>query len=208
MKAKCAGSANAEAYARSNMSDDSWNSYNAPQVGDKNMKASFGSYDSYQDLQARYNGYTDADAYLQSDTAKQHISELTDASRSWTENQLLYAIQDSIINPSSDSGDNISKAPNIIGQSITINAAKGSVGLDSDTVEVINLAGISDRVDDLKKLVNASASTVKWDKAAGIATITPKNPLGMQLTSANGKLSVNATENDYITTRKDATDNP
>lgn len=208
LKAKCAGSADAEAYARSNMSNDSWNSYNAPQVGDKNMKATFGSYDSYQDLQARYHDYTDADAYLQSDTAKQHISELTDASRSWTENQLLYAIQDSIINPSSDSGDNISKAPNLIGQSITINAAKGSVGLDSDTVTEIELAGISDRVDDLKKLVNASASTVKWDKATGKATITPKNPLGMQLTSANGKLSVNAKENVYITNRKDATDNP
>lgn len=208
LKAKCAGSANAEVYARSKMSDDSWNSYNAPQVGDKNMKATFGSYDSYQDLQARYSGYTDADAYLQSATAKQHISELSDESRSWTENQLLYAIQDSIINPSAGSGDNISKAPNLIGQSITINAAKGSVGLDSDTVEKITLAGISDRVDDLKKLVNASASTVKWDTKAGIATITPKNPLGMQLTSANGKLSVNATENVYITNRKDATDNP
>ena len=208
LKDKCEGSANAEVYARSKMSDDSWNSYNAPQVGDKDMKATFGSYDSYQDLQARYKGYANADAYLQSDTAQNHISELTDASRSWTENQLLYAIQDSIINPSSDSGDNISKAPNLIGQSITINAAKGSVGLDSDTVDVIELAGISNRVDDLKKLVNASASTVKWDKDAGIATITPKNPLGMQLTSANGKLSVNATENVYITNRKDATDNP
>ena len=208
LKAKCAGSANAEAYAESNMSNESWNSYNAPQAGGKDMKATFGSYDSYQDLQARYNGYADAEAYLQSDTAKQHISELTDPSRSWTENQLLYAIQDSIINPSSGSGDNISKAPNLIGQSITINAAKGSVGLDSDTVTEIQLAGISDRVDDLKKLVNASASTVKWDKAAGKATITPKNPLGMQLTSANGKLSVNAKENVYITNRKDATDNP
>ena len=208
LKDKCEGSANAEVYARSKMSNDSWNSYNAPQVGDKNMKATFGSYDSYQDLQARYSGYADADAYLQSGTAKQHISELTDASRSWTENQLLYAIQDSIINPSSDSGDNISKAPNLIGQSITINAAKGSVGLDSDIVDVIKLKGISERVADLKKLVNASASTVKWDKDAGIATITPKNPLGMQLTSANGKLSVNATENVYITNRKDATDNP
>ena len=208
LKAKCAGSANAEAYAESKMSPESWNTYNAPKIGDKNMKATFGSYDSYQDLQARYSGYADADAYLQSGTAKQHISELTDASRSWTENQLLYAIQDSIINPSSDSGDNISKAPNLIGQSITINAAKGSVGLDSDTVTKIELKGISDRVDDLKKLVNASASTVKWDKNAGIATITPKNPLGMQLTSANGKLSVNATENVYITNRKDATDNP
>ena len=207
LKDKCEGSANAEVYARSKMSTDSWNSYNAPQAGGKDMKATFGSYDSYQDLQARYNGYTNADAYLQSDTAQKHISELTDASRSWTENQLLYAIQDSIINPSSDSGDNISKAPNLIGQSITINA-KGSVGLDSDTVTKIDLAGISDRVDDLKKLVNASASTVKWDKNAGIATITPKNPLGMQLTSANGKLSVNATENVYITNRKDATDNP
>ena len=208
LKAKCAGSANAEAYAESKMSPESWNTYNAPKIGDKNMKATFGSYDSYQDLQARYSGYADADAYLQSGTAKQHISELTDASRSWTENQLLYAIQDSIINPSSDSGDNISKAPNLIGQSITINAAKGSVGLDSDTVTKIELKGISDRVDDLKKLVNASASTVKWDKNAGIATITPKNPLGMQLTSANGKLSVNATENVYITNRKDVTDNP
>ena len=208
LKAKCAGSANAEVYARSKMSTESWNTYNAPKIGDKDMKAIFGSYDSYQDLQARYNGYTNADAYLQSDTAQKHISELTDASRSWTENQLLYAIQDSIINPSSDSGDNISKAPNLIGQSITINAAKGSVGLDSDTVTKIELKGISDRVDDLKKLVNASASTVKWDKNAGIATITPKNPLGMQLTSANGKLSVNATENVYITNRKDATDNP
>lgn len=210
LKAKCASSANAEAYARSNMSDDSWNSYNAPQVGDKNMKATFGSYDSYQDLQARYSGFADADAYLQSDTAQKHISELTDASRSWTENQLLYAIQDSIINPSSDSGDNISKAPNLIGQSITINAANGSVGLDSDTVTKIELAGISEskNIDKLKMLVNASASTVKWDKDAGIATITPKNPLGMQLTSANGKLSVNATKNVYITNRKDATDNP
>ena len=208
LKAKCEGSANAEAYARSNMSIESWNSYNAPKIDGKNMKATFGSYDSYQDLQARYNDYANADAYLQSDTAQKHISELTDASRSWTENQLLYAIQDSIINPSSDSGDNISKAPNLIGQSITINAAKGSVGLDSDTVTKIELKGISDRVDDLKKLVNASASTVKWDKNAGIATITPKNPLGMQLTSANGKLSVNATENVYITNRKDATDNP
>ena len=208
LKDKCEGSANAEVYARSKMSTESWNTYNAPKIGDKDMKATFGSYDSYQDLQARYNGYTNADAYLQSDTAQKHISELTDASRSWTENQLLYAIQDSIINPSSDSGDNISKPPNIIGQSITINAAKGSVGLDSDTVTEIDLAGISDRVDDLKKLVNASASTVKWDKVAGKATITPKNPLGMQLTSANGKLSVNATENVYITNRKDATDNP
>ena len=208
LKDKCEGSANAEVYARSKMSTESWNTYNAPQAGGKDMKATFGSYDSYQDLQARYSGYADADAYLKSDTAQKHISELTDASRSWTENQLLYAIQDSIINPSSDSGDNISKAPNLIGQSITINAAKGSVGLDSDTVTEIELAGISDRVDDLKKLVNASASTVKWDKAAGKATITPKNPLGMQLTSANGKLSVNATENVYITNRKDATDNP
>ena len=208
LKDKCEGSTNAEVYARSKMSTESWNTYNAPKIGDKDMKATFGSYDSYQDLQARYNGYTNADAYLQSDTAQKHISELTDASRSWTENQLLYAIQDSIINPSSDSGDNISKAPNLIGQSITINAAKGSVGLDSDTVTKIELKGISDRVDDLKKLVNASASTVKWDKNAGIATITPKNPLGMQLTSANGKLSVNATENVYITNRKDATDNP
>ena len=208
LKDKCEGSANAEVYARSKMSTESWNTYNAPKIGDKDMKATFGSYDSYQDLQARYSGYADADAYLQSGTAKQHISELTDASRSWTENQLLYAIQDSIINPSSDSGDNISKAPNLIGQSITINAAKGSVGLDSDTVTKIELKGISDRVDDLKKLVNASASTVKWDKNAGIATITPKNPLGMQLASANGKISVNATENVYITNRKDATDNP
>ena len=104
MKVKCEGSANAEAYAKSNMSTESWNSYNAPQAGGKDMKATFGSYDSYQDLQARYNGYADAGAYLQSGTAQQHISELTDASRSWTENQLLYAIQDSIINPSSDSG--------------------------------------------------------------------------------------------------------
>ena len=208
LKDKCEGSVNAEVYARSKMSTESWNTYNAPKIGDKDMKATFGSYDSYQDLQARYSGYADADAYLQSGTAKQHISELTDASRSWTENQLLYAIQDSIINPSSDSGDNISKAPNLIGQSITINAAKGSVGLDSDTVTKIELKGISDRVDDLKKLVNASASTVKWDKNAGIATITPKNPLGMQLASANGKISVNATENVYITNRKDATDNP
>ena len=208
LKDKCEGSANAEVYARSKMSTESWNTYNAPQAGGKDMKATFGSYDSYQDLQARYSGYADADAYLKSDTAQKHISELTDASRSWTENQLLYAIQDSIINSSSDSGDNISKAPNLIGQSITINAAKGSVGLDSDIVDVIKLKGISERVADLKKLVNASASTVKWDKDAGIATITPKNPLGMQLTSANGKLSVNATENVYITNRKDATDNP
>lgn len=193
--------ANADAYAEAKMGD-SWNDYNAPN------KSTFSSYQTYTELKQEYGDYASADAYLASDKAQNHMNDLQKSSAEWTENELLYAIQDSIINPRPDSGDTVVKNPNLVGSNITITA--NNVGEDSENRKVIELAGISNRVDDLKELVNASASTVKWGVEVDgkkVAIIEPKNPLGVQLTDKNGKLTVRANKNVYISNRKEDTAN-
>lgn len=197
---------NIDAYATAKMGA-SWDDYNAPTVEGKDMKSTFGSYQTYTTLKSEYGSYATAEAYLASDKAQGHINELQKSGAEWTENQLLYAIQDSIINPSPDAGDTVVKNPNLMGRNITVTAK--NVGQDSDEVTVIDLAGISERVDDLKQLVNASASTVEWSEVDGkkVAIITPKNPLGMQLTDKNGKITVKAQNNVFISGRKDESTN-
>lgn len=197
---------NIDAYAKAKMGD-SWDDYNAPTVEGKDMKSTFGSYQTYTTLKSEYGSYATAEAYLASDKAQGHINGLQKSGAEWTENQLLYAIQDSIINPKASSGDTVVKNPNLMGRNITVTAKNGSVGQDSDKVIEIDLKGISERVEDLKQLVNASASTVKWDSKNGKATITPKNPLGMQLTDKNGKITVKAHNNVFISGRKDESTN-
>lgn len=124
-----------------------------------------------------------------------------DGGAGWDEKQLLYAIQDSIINPDSSATDNVVKDPNLKGKDITLDV-KGSVGLNSDKDVVIDLNGLYDvdRLDDLKALTSADASSVTWDEKNKQAVINQKYPLGVQLASG-GKLNVTAQDNVYLSGR-------
>ena len=114
----------------------------------------------------------------------------------WDEKALLYTIEDSIINPGSDTLPSTStKAPNVKGNNITINV-KNNAGLDSDTVTKINskeFGNEGDGLANLKTVAKADVSTVtvkKNDDGSLDFTIKEKLPIGVQTNTAEGKLTI------------------
>ena len=157
-------------------------------------------YAAYEKLAKTYGNYESADAYLAGDAARTHIDELRKEGAGWSEDQLLYAISDAVINQESGATDTIVKDPNLKGHNITLNVNK-DVGRNSDETTKIQLAGLGSRVEDLKQLANANAGSVTWNEAEGVAIINEKTPLGVQLTGTGGSLNVQAGGNVYLAGR-------
>ena len=156
---------------------------------------------NYQTLKDRYGDYTSADDYLaESDTAKNHLADLQKAGAGWTENELLYAISDAIVNKQQGSTDTELKQANISGQNITLYAK--NIGSDKAAEDVL-VKGITtdERLDDLKKVVNANVSDVgytKNDKGENVFRIYGKVPVGIE---AKGELNIQSDGNIYVAGR-------
>lgn len=156
---------------------------------------------NYQVLKDRYGAYASADDYLaKSDTAKNHLAELQKAGAGWTENELLYAISDAIVNKAQGSTDTELKEANISGQNITLHAK--NIGSDKAAEDVLVKDITTDeRLDDLKKVVNANVSDVgytKNDKGENVFRIYGKVPVGIE---ARGELNVQSDGNIYVAGR-------
>lgn len=156
---------------------------------------------NYQTLKDRYGDYTSADDYLaKSDTAKSHLANLQKAGAGWTENELLYAISDAIVNKAQGSTDTELKEANISGQNITLHAK--NIGSDKAAEDVLVKDITTDeRLDDLKKVVNANVSDVgytKNDKGENVFRIYGKVPVGIE---ARGELNVQSDGNIYVAGR-------
>lgn len=156
---------------------------------------------NYQVLKDRYGDYTSADDYLaKSDTAQNHLADLQKAGAGWTENELLYAISDAIVNKQQGSTDTELKQANISGNNITLQAK--NIGSDKAAEDVL-VKGITtdERLDDLKKVVNANVSDVgytKNDKGENVFRIYGKVPVGIE---AKGELNVESDGNIYVAGR-------
>ena len=169
-----------------------------------------------ESLTQKYGEYADFDAYLASEQVQKRkdaiYSENYGTYNTWDPYALLYAIQDSLVNPDSSTLSTSDKAPNIIGHNITINVAD-SVGLNSGIEKRIDTATLLDKdasgnyknLDDLKALSKLDASTkVAWetgDNGHTYAVYTETIPIGIQQTTktvvseqgttvVNGKLTV------------------
>ena len=141
-----------------------------------------------QDYKNKINKAHDAD--------KETTTKLGDY-KTWDENALLYAIQDSVVNQTSETLPKTSeKAPNVIGHNITITVSD-SAGINSGKTKKINANTLLDKnadgsyknLDDLKALSKADASMVTWKKDAQgntIAVISETLPIGVQQTTKNG----------------------
>lgn len=156
---------------------------------------------NYQTLKDRYGAYASADDYLaKSDTAKNHLAELQKTGAGWTENELLYAISDAIVNKAQGSTDTELKEANISGQNITLHAK--NIGSDKVAEDVLVKDITTDeRLDDLKKVVNANVSDVgytKNDKGENVFRIYGKVPVGIE---ARGELNVQSDGNIYVAGR-------
>ena len=85
----------------------------------------------------------------------------------WSQRQLLYAVQDSVINPTAGSISDV-KTSNITANNVTLYTANGSFGEVVDTQKtVIKIADMFDETNtaiesDLQKLVQARADDVTW----------------------------------------------
>ena len=156
---------------------------------------------NYQTLKDRYGAYASADDYMaKSDTAKNHLANLQKAGAGWTENELLYAISDAIVNKAQGSTDTELKEANISGQNITLHAK--NIGSDKAAEDVLVKDITTDeRLDDLKKVVNANVSDVgytKNDKGENVFRIYGKVPVGIE---ARGELNIASDGNIYVAGR-------
>ncbi|SCM78866.1 putative Adhesin HecA family [uncultured Sporomusa sp.] len=166
------------------------------------------AYAAYLELDARFQDFASADAYLAADAKYQDMSRaLTAADYQWTQDQLLYALQDAMINKEGGSTQTEIKAANINGNNVTLTAHQGGIGIDTGAVTITDFTN----VDNLKQLVNADASDVTWTKNADgkftSATINGKSPLGVH-TRNNGVLNAVASDNVYLAGRTEGQDTP
>jgi hypothetical protein len=189
----------------------SWESYKTL-VGDNEDTSGLNStqLSEYNRLKARYSAYSKADDAIaaernnpDSDLAKTVADK---ANYGWYKEQLLYAISDTIINPSSDTST-AAGSPNIKASAITIYSS-GSVGqeLDSKTYNISDLAYTKEGSLELyQTLARADADDVKWDTEAGTFTVALKRPISVLLTQTSsaesgntGSVFVNANKNIYL----------
>ena len=126
----------------------------------------------------------------------------------WNQNQLLYALQDSIINPSAGSVSDVNKA-NIIGNNIYLTTANGDLGKVADdqafNIKLSELEALfqdgtqtvnSELLDKMNKLAGARADDVTWGTSE--IKVQRLTPISVKLNKTNnandGKVTINAPE--------------
>ena len=118
----------------------------------------------------------------------------------WTQQQLLYAVQDTVINPEAGSVSDV-KTANVTGNSITFISDTGNLGVVDTGETVIKTDDLSamfakDTLTDaekeqLEKLASARAGDVTWGKDE--ITIKRTTPVSVKLNSDGGKVTVQNT---------------
>lgn len=124
----------------------------------------------------------------------------------WNQNQLLYALQDSIINPSAGSVSDVNKA-NIIGNNIYLTTANGDLGKVADdqafNIKLSELEGLFNEgavdaalLEKMNKLAGARADDVTWGTSE--IKVQRLTPISVKLNKTNnandGKVTIDAPE--------------
>ena len=121
----------------------------------------------------------------------------------WTQQQLLYAVQDTVINPEAGSVSDV-KTANVTGNNITFISDTGKLGV-VDTGETTigtneltamftkNVALTTAEQDKLDKLASARAGDVTWGKDE--ITIKRTTPVSVKLNSDGGTVTVKTSDN-------------
>ena len=108
----------------------------------------------------------------------------------FSKNQLLYAVQESLLNPSAGITASISD-PIITGRNITLNAQ--SLGKELAAVTYSDLTSL----DTLKKLASVKGGDVTF-KSNGKVVIRQQSPITVAQISAEDKLNITTTGNTFI----------
>ena len=165
------------------------------------------AYEAYKAEQNKYfdqratqnSSYTDAERDLIIGFAEVGTNS---SKYGWSKNQLLYAIQDTILNSEPGQKVDPTTQANVIGNNITLNAKNGGIGIDAapETIFYDNLTTI----DNMKKLAASKAGDLTWDDEK--VTIRHQQPINLELRNKEtGVVTVNGRYNVYIAAIKDST---
>ena len=126
------------------------------------------------------------------------IGNAADDNYGWTDKQLLYAVQDTVINPNAGSVSDV-KTANVTGNNITFISNTGNLGVVDDQASSISSSDLTklftgelaDEDGFLDKLASARAGDVTWGKDE--ITIKRTTPVSVKLNSDGGKVTVQNT---------------
>ena len=113
----------------------------------------------------------------------------------WTQQQLLYAVQDTVINPAAGSVSDV-KTANVTGNNITFISDTGNLGvvddqassIDSGKLTKLFTGELEDKDGFLEKLASARAGDVTWGNEN--ITIKRTTPVSVKLNGDNGTVTV------------------
>ena len=163
--------------------------------------------DAYKSAQEAYfdgKDFTEAEQQLISSYAEVANSD----NYGWSKNQLLYAIQDSVLN--AEPGEDVLtvETPNVTANNITLNASAGGVGIDGAAQFISN-----DNLNiekNLKLLAAAKAGDLTWGKNEdGVDGVTIRQQQAITVSvnekadGTYGNVNVDANKNVYLAGVKD-----
>lgn len=184
------------------------------------IKAANGDADKIEAAQKDYNtklneitaAYMEAQSdYLEGFNAdeQQLISNYAELSNSdnygWSQNQLLYAIQDSVLNAEPGEVQTVD-TPNVTANNITLNAEKGSIGIDGEA-KYIKYDELNNEAN-LKILAAAKAGDLTWDNTNNQVVVRQQQAITVSVKSQDegqtyGKVNVTGRDNVYLAGVKD-----
>lgn len=160
------------------------------------------AYAKYQAAQKDYfadKGFSEAEQ----ETIINYAEVANSDNYGWSKNQLLYAIQDSVLNTKPGEVQTV-ETPNVTANNITLNAANGGVGVDG-AAQVIGYDKLNDEAT-LKLLAQAKAGDLTWDEENQQVTIRQQQAITVSVKEQDGtygKVKVTGKDNVYLAGVKD-----
>lgn len=154
---------------------------------------------TYLDVQAEIygDGFSVEEQQLINSYAETAYSE----NYGWSKNQLLYAIQDTVLNTKPGEVQTV-ETPNVSAKNITLNAASGGIGIDGEA-QTISYDALNSE-ENLKLLANAKAGDLTWDEDNQQVTIRQQQAITVAADGAVN-VAVEGNGNVYLAGVKDTT---
>ena len=160
------------------------------------------AYEKYKAAEADYfknSGFSEAEQSVIANYAEISSSD----NYGWSKNQLLYAIQESVLNSKPDTVQTVD-TPNVTANNITLTALNGGIGIDGAAQFISN--DELNNEENLKILAAAKAGDLTWgqneDGIAGV-TVRQQQAITVQVKQEGGKVDVTGKENVYLAGVKD-----
>ena len=160
------------------------------------------AYEKYKAAEADYfknSGFSEAEQSVIANYAEISSSD----NYGWSKNQLLYAIQESVLNSKPGTVQTVD-TPNVTANNITLTALNGGIGIDGAAQFISN--DELNNEENLKILAAAKAGDLTWgqneDGIAGV-TVRQQQAITVQVKQEGGKVDVTGKENVYLAGVKD-----